>query len=136
MKKILFDTNAYVAFKRGDEVAIDIARLSDKIGVSAIVLGELLAGFELGSRKAKNCLELKQFLDSSRVIELKISGPTANFYANIFRQLKQKGKPIPSNDMWIAASALENGFHVYTYDKHFGEIDGLLVGKAVSDFIL
>jgi len=136
MRKILFDTNAYVAFKRGEETAINIVRLADKIGICSVVLGELLAGFELGSRKAKNCLELKEFLSSPRVHVLTISGKTANFYANIFCQLKQKGKPVPSNDMWIAASALENGFHVYTYDKHFGAIDGLLIGKEESDFIL
>lgn len=56
---------------------------------------------------------------------------TAEYYALIVKKLKAKGKPIPSNDIWIAANALKHGMGLYSFDRHFEEIDGLLlVGKS------
>ncbi|MCB1213453.1 MAG: PIN domain-containing protein, partial [Chlamydiia bacterium] len=54
-------------------------------------------------------------------------------YAKIFYSLKRKGTPIPTNDLWIAAQALEHGCIVHTYDSHFESIDGLLIGRAPDD---
>ena len=56
---------------------------------------------------------------------------TAEYYALIVKKLRAKGKPIPTNDVWIAANALRHGMALYSFDRHFGEIDGLLlVGKS------
>ena len=136
MKKILLDTNGYVAFKRGNEEALHIVQKTSVIGFSVIVLGELLAGFSSGSKESTNRQELKAFLDSPRVILLTTSDATSEFYAKVFSGLKQKGKPIPTNDLWIAATALEHGHAIFTYDRHFKEIDGLLVGNKPSDLLL
>ena len=136
MKKILLDTNAYVAFKKGNEEAIHIVQKTAVIGFSVIVLGELLAGFSCGSKESTNRQELKAFLDSPRVVLLNTSEVTSEFYAKVFSGLKQKGKPIPTNDLWIAATALEHGHAIFTYDRHFKEIDGLLVGNKPSDLLL
>lgn len=135
MKSVLLDTNAYAAFKRGNQEAVQILRYAETIGISAIVLGELLSGFEAGSREANNRRELTEFLESSRVTVLSVDDETAEFYAHTFQVLKRKGRPIPSNDLWIAATALQYGFAVFTYDEHFSEIEGLITVNSVSDFL-
>ena len=127
MKKILVDTNAYAAFKRNDPVALEVMRSSEYIGVNTVVLGELYSGFKSGSRENRNRKELAQFLDSPRVETVMIDEETAEFYAKIYWDLKRKGKPVPSNDMWVAASAMRHGLALFTFDDHFKNIDGLLL---------
>jgi tRNA(fMet)-specific endonuclease VapC len=127
MKRILVDTNFYVAFKRKQQPAIELLRQVEYIGVNTVVLGELLAGFRCGTREEENRQELDQFLDSPRVEILTIDEETADFYAAVFRALKDKGRPIPSNDLWIAASTLRHGLALATLDEHFRNIDGLLL---------
>jgi len=127
MKKILVDTNAYAAFKRNDPVALEVMRSSEYIGVNTVVLGELYSGFKGGSRENRNRKELAQFLDSPRVETVMIDEETAEFYAKIFWDLKRKGEPVPSNDMWVAASAMRHGLALFTFDDHFKNIDGLLL---------
>ena len=136
MKKILLDTNGYVAFKRGDEAALRTIQKAAVIGFSVIVLGELLAGFSSGNKESINRQELKAFLDSPRVVLLHTSETTSEYYAKVFSGLRKKGKPVPSNDLWIAATALEHGYAIFTHDNHFKEIDGLLVGNKPSDLLL
>jgi len=135
MNPILLDTNAYVAFKRGDAEALAILRAANAIGLSAVVVGELLSGFALGNREADNRRELSEFLASPRVMLLPVTEDTAGFYAHVYRQLRCKGKPIPTNDLWIAATALQHGFAVFSHDRHFAEIDGLLTGRQLGDFL-
>ena len=135
MRPVLIDTNAYAAFKRGDEAIIEIIRHIEIIGISPIVLGELLGGFEHGKKTRQNRKELHQFLESSRVKIYPVTPDTANFYSQVYFSLKRKGKPIPTNDMWIAAQALENGCIVCTYDSHFRVIEGLIIGSTVSELI-
>lgn len=83
------------------------------------MLGELLAGFAVGTREAKNRAELQQFIASDRVILLLADEITAEYYATVYRNLRSKGHPIPTNDMWIAATALQHGFAIFTYDSHY-----------------
>src|SRR5438105_7202004 len=109
MRPVLIDTNAYVSFKRNDAATIEIIQHAELIVISPIVIGELIAGFD-GSNKAKqNKIELQQFLDSSRVAVYPITVDTSHFFSQIFCSLKIKGKPIPTNDMWIGSQALEHG---------------------------
>jgi len=136
MRPILLDTNAYAAFKRGNEEIIRIIQHAETIGISPVVLGELLGGFDHGNKAKQNREELQQFLSSSRVNIFSVTLDTANFYSQVYASLKRKGSPIPTNDMWIAAQALENGCVVCTYDKHFQAIDGLLVGNTLSELML
>lgn len=136
MRPILIDTNAYTAFKRGEKKIIEIIQYAEKIGISPVVLGELLGGFDHGNKARQNRDELQQFLASSRVKIFSLTSDTANFYSHVYASLKRKGHPIPTNDMWIAAQALENGCVVCTYDKHFQAIDGLLTGNTLSELML
>lgn len=135
MKKVLFDTNAYVAFKRGDSTAVEISRLADRIGVSVVVLGELMAGFAGGAREAENRSGLADFLASSRVTVLPVSERTAEYYAKTYQSLRRRGRPIPTNDLWVAATAQEHGYSLFTYDEHFALIEGLLAGNRLEDFL-
>lgn len=135
LRNVLIDTNAYSAFKRGDREAMAILRRAETIGVSAVVMGELLSGFAAGAREADNRRELNAFLESPRVTVLPVNTGTADFYARAFLALKRKGRPIPVNDLWIAATALQHGFAVFTHDRHFRAIDGLVVGRLLTDFL-
>jgi tRNA(fMet)-specific endonuclease VapC len=127
MKRLAIDTNIYVAFKNNDAEVIDVFRACDVIGVDIAVIAELYAGFSLGNKEAKNRRELETFLNASRVEVLAHDLETAEYYAMIVKKLKAKGKPIPSNDIWIAANASKQGMALYSFDKHFDEIDGLLL---------
>ncbi len=135
MKKILLDTNAYAAFKNGREEAIEIIRMAEIIGLSTVVLGELLAGFVCGAKEARNRQELDQFLNSPRVSLFMIDDETPEYYARVFRQLRQDGRPIPTNDLWIAATALQHGCAIFTYDQHFSTIDNLITCQNPNDIV-
>jgi predicted nucleic acid-binding protein len=127
MKRILIDTNVYAAFKRNNPIAVHALRTAEYVGVNVVVLGELYSGFKGGNREGINKKELEQFLDSPRVVIVQIDEETAEFYAKLYYDLKKKGKPIPSNDMWVAASAMRHGLSLFSYDEHFKNIEGLLL---------
>jgi tRNA(fMet)-specific endonuclease VapC len=129
MRQIILDTNFYTAFKRNDLGAVDLLKQVDYIGMNTVILGELLAGFRCGSKERQNRKELDQFLDSPRVFTLPIDDDTSEFYAQVFSELRQKGRPIPSNDLWLAASALQHGLALASYDEHFSNISGLLLAR-------
>lgn len=133
MRPILLDTNAYVAFRNGDASIVEIIQYAEVLAICPIVLGELLSGFEWGSRTKKNRDELQQFLLSSRIKIYSITSDTASYYSHIYASLKTKGKPIPTNDLWIAAQALENGCVLCSYDQHFKAVEGLISGHSTSD---
>jgi len=127
MKKIFIDTNIYSNAMKGDEASIKIIRMYEKILISPVVIGELLAGFRRGKWEDKNRLQLKDFLSRNRIMTVPISVDTAEFYSFILNELKKQGTPIPVNDIWIAASVMENGAGIATYDNHFSKIKGLII---------
>lgn len=133
---VMLDTNAYTAFKLGHADALEVIQRAPSLTLSSIVIGELLAGFAVGSREAQNRAELQQFLTSPRVSIRSIDDHTAQYYARVYRSLKQKGRPIPTNDMWIAASALQAGGALFSFDGHFQHIDNLFVIANAADLLL
>ena len=135
MRPILLDTNAYTAFMLGAVEVIEVIAHADQLFLTPIVLGELLGGFAAGTREPKNRAELARFLDSSRVEVLVVTAQTADSYALVYAGLRRKGQPIPTNDLWIAASALEHGAALLTRDAHFSHIDGLRSGQRLDDFL-
>jgi predicted nucleic acid-binding protein len=136
IKGILLDTNAYAAFKQNNSDAVEIIRCMPLIAISSIVLGELLAGFAVGKREKANREELNCFLNSARVKLFSANQNTAECYAKIYQNLRQKGKPIPTNDMWIAAIAIQHGLPIFSYDSHFEYVEGIISGSCLSDFIV
>ncbi|MFQ5628151.1 MAG: type II toxin-antitoxin system VapC family toxin [bacterium] len=125
MKRILIDTNIYIEAMRGNEEIVEKLRIVNTIGISAISVGELLAGVKLQDKPEKYADQLKEFLDSPRVEFFPVTYTTTDFYSEIYVKLRKAGTPIPTNDMWIAATALEHGLFIYTLDKHFDRISGL-----------
>ena len=130
---ILIDTNAYVAFKRGQTRAIEIFQHAPAIAVSTVVLGELLSGFAMGTREKANRKELAEFLASPRVTVLPIDHATAEHYAIVYAGLRKVGTPIPTNDIWIAASALSHRLDLFSHDEHFRTVEGLRVGASLAE---
>lgn len=126
MKKVLIDTNVYSLAMKGEANVVHLLRKIDQLGFSAISIGELLSGFKAGSRETKNREELSIFLDSPRVVVHSIDEGTADFYASILTTLKAAGTPIPTNDIWIAAVAFQYGYKIFSNDKHFSLIPGLV----------
>lgn len=127
MRRIAIDTNIYISFKAQDETVVEAFRNCDFIGVDMTVLAELFSGFSLGGKEKRNRQELEGFLNSPRVETLPHDLETAEYYALIVRKLRAKGRPIPTNDIWIAANAMKHGLALYSFDRHFGEIEGLLL---------
>jgi predicted nucleic acid-binding protein len=127
MNKILIDTNVYSKALRGDADCVATLSQVVKIGIAAISIGELLSGFKGGLREERNKAELGEFLDSPRVTVYPVDEDTAEYYSLILNGLKKNGTPIPTNDIWIAAVASQHGLQLYTFDKHFSLIKGLLL---------
>lgn len=130
MSAVALDTNVYSGFMRGEQAAVEHLRTAEEIRLPLIVLGELLAGFGAGSWAAKNREELARFMASSRVSVLNPDERTARHYAEIFVALRAAGKPIPTNDLWIAALARQHRLALLTFDAHFRAVPGLSVIDA------
>lgn len=127
MSRILLDTSAYSAFMRGDGAVKERLQTVEAIYLNSIVLGELRAGFLRGRARQKNEEWLSRFLASSRVSIVAVDDETSERYAVILDSLWTAGTPIPTNDIWIAASAMQYGLTVVTADTHFLKIPQILV---------
>jgi len=125
VRPIALDTNTYAGFKRGDPDCVEVIQRAEQLLVSTVVLAELLSGFAFGNQEARNRAELRQFLDCGRVAIKDASLATADAYALIYAALRRGGRPIPTNDLWIAAACLEHGAVLFSFDAHFDQVAGL-----------
>ena len=125
--RIALDTNAYSAMARGDESIVDTLGRADTVALPFVVLGELRAGFASGTKGAANESELARFLALPDVSVLHSSDTTSRHYAMLYRQLRTQGTPIPTNDLWIAALALEHDLVLCSRDAHFARLAQLHV---------
>jgi len=123
--RVLLDTSAYVALARGHAEVAQRVRRAERILFSAIIAGELLQGFRQGSRFARNLADLERFLDDPFVLPVHVTMETADRFGLVAAALRSKGKPIPTNDIWIAAHAMETGAELLTFDRHFEHVAGL-----------
>jgi len=96
---------------------------SAEVFVPAIVLGELHYGANKSARAAENCARIETFAAKSAV--LRCDAGTARHYGKVKDGLRAKGRPIPENDVWIAASAIQHNLTLISRDSHFQEIDDL-----------
>lgn len=127
MSRLLLDTSAYSAFFRGDARAKEALSTCDEIYLNPVVIGELLSGFSGGRRRLQNEKDLEEFLAAPRVQVLEIDFETSIRYAVILAGLWRAGTPIPTNDIWIAASAMQHGLEVLTGDAHFSKVAQIVV---------
>ncbi len=125
--KIMLDTSAYSAYLRGNAEVKQVLREADEIYLNPVVLGELYAGFAHGGREKKNRDILREFLSSPRVQVAVIDEETAERYTAIINYLWSKGTPLPTSDLWIAATAMQYGLKLITTDSHFRNVPQIIV---------
>ncbi len=123
--RLALDTNRYVDLCKGLAPTADLVATADAVFLPFIVVAELRAGFALGRRSAENERVLRRLLQKDGVHLLLPDDQTTFHYASVFRQLRQQGTPIPTNDIWIAALVLEHNLVLHARDEHFGHIPQL-----------
>ncbi len=123
--RILLDTNIISDINNNVSDTMTFLKSAKEVFVSSIVAGELFFGIQNSSRKEANLKFYRDFFSSCAILNVTLE--TAEIYGNIKTWLKQKGRPIPENDIWIAAIAIQHGLTLITRDKHFDGIDGLLL---------
>lgn len=120
---ILLDTNIVIELFKGNAAVAAFLETQQTVDIPFAVLGELYLGAYRSSNPKKHLQQIEAFLENCNV--LIADDETANQYAIIKTALLKKGKPIPENDMWIAAISKQFDLKLHTQDKHFKEITGL-----------
>ncbi len=134
--RIILDTNAYSELFRGDQEVLDVLASAKEVLLPVTVMGELLAGFKMGTRERKNRQELKRFLSKPTVTVHPVTEEVADVYADIVSNLRASGRKIPTNDIWIAAHAMASGAVLITYDAHFKAVAGLRRWDLLSNIAI
>jgi predicted nucleic acid-binding protein len=119
------DTSAYSRMRAGHAELVNILASAEILLLPVTVIGELEGAFELGSRTRANRAALAEFLAESFVRVLPTTPDVAYRYGQVYAQQRRVGRPVPANDMWIAAATIDCGGHLVTFDQDFGRIDGL-----------
>lgn len=119
----LLDTSLIIPLFRGEARVQERLRDAERVFLSAIVLGELHFGAEGSNRPTQELEQIRAFAATSTV--LPCDKETARYYGRIKQALRQRGRPIPENDLWIAANAVQHDLVLATRDEHFHEVDGL-----------
>jgi len=122
---VLLDTNIVIGLFASDQAVLSRLSQTNRIFISSIVLGELYFGAYKSAHSEQNVRRLEEFVATSAV--LVCDAVTAAHYGRIKRALREKGRPLPENDIWIAAQAQQHGLTVISRDQHFKEIENLPV---------
>ena len=117
--RLAIDINRYTDLCRGETSVVQTVEVAEEVWLPFIVVGELRAGFAVGSQGPRNEAVLRRFLMQPGVAILYADEQTTYHYANVYRQLRIQGTPIPTNDMWIAALVLQHSLMLYARDAHF-----------------
>lgn len=125
--RLALDTNRYVDFCRDVDGVAEILETAEAIYLPFPVVGELRAGFAVGSHGPENERTLRRFLMLTSVSVLFADEQTTHLYASLFRQLRVQGTPIPTNDIWIAALVLQHDLALYARDRHFDHLPQLVM---------
>ncbi len=117
--RLALDTSRYSDLCRGDEGVVTALETAESVLLPFVVLAELRAGFAVGRHGARNERVLRQFLMKDGVELLFADDQTTHHYATVYRQLREQGTPIPTNDIWIAALVLQHNLALCARDRHF-----------------
>ena len=123
--RLALDTNRYTDLCRGNSQVVERVEAADAVWLPFIVVGELRAGFAVGTQGPRNEAVLRRFLLKPGVGVLYADEQTTHHYATVYRQLRKQGTPIPTNDMWIAALVLQHSLTLYDRDAHFDTLPQL-----------
>jgi tRNA(fMet)-specific endonuclease VapC len=120
----LLDSSVVIRhFRQGGEISLRLASLSERY-LPSIALGELYDGAYRSARPAKHLAHIAEFLAGVTLVN--VDEETSEYFGRISAKLASKGQPIPVNDMWIAACAMQLGLTVATTDEHYKRIEGLI----------
>lgn len=125
LNRLCLDTSAYSELARGVPSAVELVSQAAWVGVPAIAIGELCSGFLRGTRSDRNFLLLEEFLGAPSVSVIPVDGDVPRIYGSIHAGLKAAGRPIPTNDIWIAACAIASGAALVTFDRDFESVSQL-----------
>jgi len=125
VSRLVLDTSAYSQLRHGHDAVLDAVAAAGAVLLPVTVLGELEAGFNLGTRAKENYTTLAEFLDEPFVAVLTATPSVARRYGQIFAGLRRAGTPIPVNDLWIAAATLDCGGHLLTFDEDYRQVQSL-----------
>jgi tRNA(fMet)-specific endonuclease VapC len=123
--EILLDTNFVIAVFGRDQAALTRLQRAGHVYLPVVALGELYFGAHRSARIADNLARIEDFATSNEVLGCDIE--TARVYGRLHEDLKRRGSPIPDNDIWIAATAMQHNLTLVSRDAHFREIEGLAV---------
>lgn len=123
--RFLLDTNVVIALLEGDEGVLSKLDLAPEVFISAVVVGELFFGAAKSARSAENTARVERFVSGRSVLSCDLNVVRA--YGRVRQRLREKGRPIPENDVWIAATATCHDLVLVTRDRHFLDVEGLAV---------
>ena len=119
---LALDGNRYTDYCRGLSEVVEVIKSADLVAIPFIVIAELRAGFRGGSKSAENEQQLTKFLQGDRILILFPDDASTHFYANIYNELRRIGRPVPTNDLWIAALVMQHDLVLFSRDRHFDRI--------------
>lgn len=125
--KVVLDTNAYCICDVSHERALELVERAKSLYLPSIVYGELYYGFRHGMRFEANVRRLDKFTEEYDVQIISVDLDVARKFGDIFASLRKKGTPIPTNDIWIAASCMSVGGTLLTSDQHFKNVEQIQV---------
>ena len=128
MTAVLLDSSVVIAFLRGNAAAVAAVQRCGGLVVTPVVEGEVRLGFRASPRPQEERL-FAELLSSPRITRTAIDAETAVRWVTIVDALRRAGTPVPANDSWIAASAMQHGLRVLTTDPHFERIPQILVER-------
>lgn len=119
---MILDANALSAAADGDRAVVALLGRAERLAIPVIVLGEYRHG--IGQSRNRTIYEnwLRELLNDCLVFD--VNEPTTRHYADIVAELKRKGKPIPTNDVWIAAMCRQHSMPLLSRDRHFDLVEG------------
>lgn len=123
--RFLLDTNIVIAIFGADPNVLERLSLATEVFVPVVALGELYYGARKSTRIDANVKSIDEFADNCAVVECDLD--TSRHYGRIKNVLRAKGRPIPENDIWIAAMAQQHELTLASRDSHFKEVDALLL---------
>lgn len=125
LSRVALDTTTYSQFRRGQADAFDVVSEAGVVLIPIVSIGEIKAGFLLGSRRGDNEALFADFIEEPFVSIIELTDRATDLYAQIFAKLRRAGTPIPTNDIWIAALTMSAGAHLVTFDSDFARVPGL-----------
>ena len=127
MTRAILDTSGCSAYFKGDQRVADFLDEAERVLLPIFALGELYAGFRKGTKFEMNMGFVRRLLAKPNVSVPEAGSDTAETYGRILSDLRGAGTPLPVNDVWIAAQAMEHGAIVVSYDRHFLKVPGLRI---------